>query len=413
VEPSHTQITKYLLIGGGLASSRAGDQIRNADPDGSITLVTDEPFSPYDRPPLSKEFLRRERTADDLTYRSVEDLADRRIDLLTNTRVDSLDPARLTARLSDGSALGFEQALIATGGRPARLGLPGENLLGVHYLRTITDAAAILGDAEAARRVVIIGAGFIGIEAAASLTALGLQVTVLETASRIWPHFADDTIANFFQRYGADRGVDFCTGETATAIRGARRASTVVTASGREWECDLVLIAVGLVPNVELADRAGLTVDGGIVVDSQMRTSHPAIYAAGDVVAYPDPVFGKRRRVEHWGHAEHSGQVAGLNMADVERHYGLLSYVWSDVFDLHVEFAGDESGHDTALVRGDLDAASFTVLYLRDHHLTAYCAVNGDRKDFGPLQKLIRRKVDLTGKDTQLTDPLRALRTLL
>ncbi len=405
--------TKYLLIGGGLTASRAADQIRKRDSDGSITIVTDEPYAPYDRPPLSKELLRKERKPEELLYHPVESLASQNIDLLTGASVHALDLDRRIAHVEPGPDLPFEKALLATGGRPVHLGVPGEELAGVHYLRTLDDANAIIADAEGAERAVIIGAGFIGLEAAASLTELGLRVTVIEMASRVWPRFADPVVADFFQSYCSDRGITFQTGEVASRITGDDRVASVVTSSSGEYDCDLVLVSVGIQPNIELAERAGLRVDDGIVVDSHMRTSNEHVFAAGDVIDYNDPVFDRRRRVEHWGHAEHSGQIAGMNMAGDATEYDMLSYVWSDVFDLHLEFAGDEAEHDRTLLRGNLENGSFTQLYFVKDRLTAYFSVNGPRKEFLPLQKLIRRRLDLRGRDAELANPEQSLRDLL
>jgi len=405
--------TKYLLIGGGLASSQAAKQIRKADPQSPITLVGDEPYVPYDRPPLSKEFLRGEKPREALFFDPEQYLRDHGIDLILGVAVKQLDLASKNAMLANGEAIAFEKALIATGGRPVRLKLRGSDLPGVYYLRTLDDSAAIHAEASPGKRAVFIGAGFIGMEVAASLTQQGVQVTVIEAQPHIWARFADATLAGFFQGYCADKGVTFYTNEMAAEIKGTARSSAVVTRSGREIPCDFVCIGVGIVPNVELAQQAGLKVDNGIVVNEYLQASHPDVYAAGDVANYLDPIFGKRRRVEHWGHAEYCGQVAGQNMAGANRKYDLLTYVWSDIFDLHLQFAGDETEHDQVLVRGRFEDKAFTVLFLKQHVLTAYFAVNTGAKDFGALQRLIRGKKDLSGKEALLQDPTVAVKGLL
>ena len=405
--------TKYLLIGGGLASSQAAKQIRKADPQSPITLVGDEPYVPYDRPPLSKEFLRGEKPREALFFDPEQYLRDHGIDLILGVAVKQLDLPNKTAILAKGEPMTFEKALIATGGRPVRLKLRGSDLPGVYYLRTLDDSAAIHAEASPGKRAVFIGAGFIGMEVAASLTQQGVQVTVIEAQPHIWARFADAALAGFFQGYCADKGVTFYTNEMAAEIKGTARSSAVVTRSGREIPCDFVCIGVGIVPNVELAQQAGLKVDNGIVVNEYLQASHPDVYAAGDVANYLDPIFGKRRRVEHWGHAEYCGQVAGQNMAGANRKYDLLTYVWSDIFDLHLQFAGDESEYDQVLVRGRFEDKAFTVLFLKQHVLTAYFAVNTGAKDFGALQRLIRGKKDLSGKEALLQDPTVAVKGLL
>ena len=404
---------QYLLIGGGLASGQAAKELRGKDPHGSIVLVGEEPHVPYDRPPLSKEFLRGEKSRDELFFDPAQYFRDQRVDLLLGVSVERLDLRTKTAVLGSGDSIAFEKALIATGGRPIRLKLPGGDLPGVYYLRTLEDSAALAAEAGSDRRAVIIGAGFIGMEVAASLTQKGVRVSVIEALPRIWARFADTTLASFVQEYCVQKGVTFSTNEVVTEIRGKDRSSAVVTKSGKEIPCDFVCIGVGIVPNVELAQQAGLKVDNGIVVDEYLQSSHPDIYAAGDVANYFDPLFGKRRRVEHWGHAEYCGQLAGQNMAGARNSYDLLTYVWSDIFDLHLEFAGDESEHDRVLLRGRVAEKSFTVLYLQQNVLRAYFAINVTAREFPVLQGLIKRKKDLAGKETELQDPTFPLKSLL
>jgi NADPH-dependent 2,4-dienoyl-CoA reductase/sulfur reductase-like enzyme len=405
--------TKYLLIGGGLAASQASKQLHKHDESGSVTMICHEPRVPYDRPPLSKQFLRGDTSRDKLEYESQGSLEARGVQLLLGREATRLDLDQKQVCLSDGRSIHFEKALIATGGRPARLDFEGAKLRGVHYLRTLDDAEALVNAAGPGKHVVIVGGGFIGMEAAASLTQRGTGVSVVEAAPRVWSHFAGPTVSGFFQQYCEARGVIFCLNDSVSRILGDGRVESLHTAGGREIDCDAVLIAVGIVPNVELAASAGLDVDNGIVVDQYLRTSHPEVFAAGDVVNFPDPLFAKRRRVEHWGHAEYGGQIAGQNMTGAQNAYALLSYVWSDVFDLHLEFAGDESEHDRAVIRGDVQSGSFSVLYLKNQRLTAYFSVNGKPKEFSPLKKLIRRGVSLEGEDERLADSDAPLRDLL
>lgn len=405
--------TRYLLIGGGLVSSQAAKQLRQLDPDASITLVSEERHPPYDRPPLSKDFLRGETPADKLLYDPEPYFREQNIDLILGVSVERLNQPDKTVSLSDGRQIRFEKALLATGGRPVRLKIPGADLPGVHYLRTIDDSAAIAAEAKAGAKAVVVGAGFIGLELAASLTQRGVQVTVIESQPRIWARFADATLARFVERYCTDRGVTFRTNESVAQIHRHNQAFTVDLKSGTSLACNFVCIGVGIVPNVELVQQAELQVENGVVVNEYLETSHPDIYAGGDVANYPDPLFGKRRRVEHWGHAEYCGQLAAQNMAGARNRYDLLTYVWSDIFDLHLEFAGDETEHDQVLVRGSLDKPPFTLLYLKEHRLRAYFAVNAAAKDFQPLQRLIRGGQDLSAKASQLQDVAVPVKTLL
>jgi 3-phenylpropionate/trans-cinnamate dioxygenase ferredoxin reductase subunit len=404
---------KYLLIGGGVACFQAAKQIRRTDPSGSVLVVSDEPLPPYDRPPMSKEYLLGKKSVADVVYEPAETLAEQRIELALSTRVEKIEPATSIALLANGEAVRFEKALIATGGRPVRLNLPGASHSGVHYLRSAADADSLAFDAHAATGAVVIGGGFIGLEVAASLRRLGLEVTVIEALPYIWARFANQSLSGYVQGYCEERGVRFITGERVSEFRGDGRLEAVVTGSGEVVPCQVVCIGVGIVPNVELAVNAGLIVDNGIVVNEKLETSHAGIYAAGDVVNYFDPLFGKRRRVEHWGHAEYTGQIAGRNMAGENQDYDFLTYVWSDIFDLHLEFAGDESEHDRALLRGSLSEGSFMIIYMKAGLVTAFFAVNVSPREFAAVRQLIRQKKDLSGRESELQDANFNLRGLV
>jgi 3-phenylpropionate/trans-cinnamate dioxygenase ferredoxin reductase subunit len=407
------ETVSYLIVGGGLAASQAAKMIRAKDPEGSIAMVGEERDLPYDRPPLSKEFLRNEKSADALVFDPPSFYEEKKIELVLGDPVTRLDPARKSAHLNSGRAIGFDKALVATGGRPVRLEVPGERLPGVYYFRTLNDARAIAEEAGPGRRAVVVGAGFIGMEVAASLTQRGVHVTVVETSPRIWERFLDASLGGYIETYCLEKGIEFRTRDRVTAFLGSQRVTKAKLRLGDTLACDFVCIGIGITPRTEIAEAAGLEVDNGIVVDEYLRTSHPDVYAAGDVANYPDPVFGRRRRVEHWGHAEYTGQVAGLNMTGNAQVYDLLTYAWSDVFDLHIEFAGDESFHDRTLVRGHMNQGSFAVLHLKQNRLTAYFAVNTDSREFPKLQKLIRRKTDLSGADARLRDASFDLKTML
>jgi NADPH-dependent 2,4-dienoyl-CoA reductase/sulfur reductase-like enzyme len=356
--------------------------------------------------------MRGEKPRDQLFFDSEEALHNRRITRRPGVAVLRLNTTDKTATLNNGETITFEKAFVATGGRPVRLNLPGEHLGGVHYLRTLDDATRISAEARKGARALMIGGGFIGMELAASLTQRGVQVTLIEAGLHIWARFADAALAGAIQAHCEQKGVVIHTGERAREIRGNSRATSVVTMSGKDLPCDFVCIGTGIVPNIELAQDAGLAVDDGIVVNEYLQSSHPDIYAGGDVARYWDPLFAKRRRVEHWGHAEYCGQLAGQNMAGARKPYDLLTYVWSDIFDLHLEFAGDESEHDEMLVRGRLGDPSYMVLYLKQHALTAYFTVNASSKDLPILQRLIRQKTTLSGKEPLLRDPSMPLKTI-
>ena len=405
--------TKYLLVGGGLASLHAAKKIRKNDSHGPVLLIGDDPLPPYDLPSLSKEYLRGIKGEADIIYETKAALEALAVECRLATSVKGIDIVNAYVTLADGDTIRFERLLLAPGTRPRRLDVPGSKLPGVHYLRTMADSRGLAADALPGHRAVVIGAGFIGLETAASLIQMGLSVTVVEAMPEIWPRFADSGLAGFVRKHCEMRGVCFRTGERVEEITGPDRARAVRLASGTSIACDVVCIGIGVIPNIEIAQEAGLEVDNGIVVDSKMQTSRLGIFAAGDVANYPDPVAGRRRRAEHWGHAEYSGQIAGANMSGGAAEYDFVSYVWSDIFDLHIEAAGDEDKIETVIARGEMSASGFTMLYLRDGRLSSYCGVNANPKEFSVLRKLIRNGTSLAGRNAELADPLYPLKTLM
>ena len=397
---------KYLVIGGGLAAFHCAKSLRRTDDEGSILMISEEDVIPYDRPPLSKESIRGEKTLADITYETQDQLTEQRIDITLASGVTGLNATTKTATLANGDLIHYEKAFLGVGGRVIRIPIPGANLSGVYYLRDIGDAEAIQKETSPGKKAVVIGAGFIGIETAASLTQMGVEVTVLEALPHIWARFADEELAGFFQDYCTQKGVTFVTSAMATEIHGENGCvQSVGTKDGTSYPCDFVCVGIGIVPNVELANDAGLSVDNGVVVNQFMQTSDPDVYSGGDVVNYFDPVFERRRRVEHWGHAEYCGQIAGRNMAEGNTTaYDFLSYAWSDIFDLRIETAGDEAEHDKVIVRGKFEDGHFTVLHLKDGALTSYLAVNGELREFTAWRRLIRSKFDLSDKVAELQD---------
>lgn len=394
----------YLLIGGGLASHNAAKAIRELDPQGTILIVGGEPQRPYNRPPLSKDYMQGKTTAEKILAVAPEFYTEHRIDLLLETTVDRLDAQSKTAYLSNGQSVTYGKALLATGGQPVKLDIPGIEGPNVFYLRSLNDATAISKVAREGTRVAIIGGGFIGVELAASLTQRGVHATVIYSGPHLWSRFADERLAGYIQDHCEARGVRFVPDDKASAIQGEGKSTTVVTASGVRVECDFVVVAVGIIPNVELAKGAGLKVDNGVVVDNLLCTTDDDVYAAGDLCNYPDPYFDHRRRVEHWGQADYTGMLAGQNMAGANNRYDLLTYVFSDIFDLHLEFAGDEHLFDRTLLRGRMEDNCFSVLYLKNNLLTAHFSINVKRKQYAPLEELIKARVDLAGKEPQLED---------
>lgn len=405
-----TKVCDFLIAGGGIAAYSAAKKIRRAKPGAAIVMATRDALPPYDLPPLSKEYLRGAKSQADLLYPSA---GIEGVDVMTETEVVGLDVGTRRAELANGQAITFSAALLATGADPIRLPVPGADLPNVFHLRTAADAQAIAAKVVAGARCVVVGAGFIGLEIAASLQQMGAEVTVIEALDRIWPRFGDATITDVVHAACAARGVRFLLSETVVRIDGGALAHAVTTASGEVVACDLVVVGIGIRPNLELARAAGLEIENGVVVDGGMRTSAPSIFAAGDVVSYEDPVSGRRMRGEHWGHAEYSGQLAGGNMAGADARYDFMNYAWSDVYDLHIESAGHIEEYDSVILRGSLEERRFTALYLRRNTLLAYCAINCEPIDFAAYRKLIRSRQNLGSRLAELGDPQVRARSLI
>ena len=396
---------KYLLIGGGLSSAMAAKKIRELDPAGSILIVSAEAHLPYNRPPLSKEYMQGKKPESTIYVEGREFWDANRIGLVLGEAVERLDLPRKRAILARGEPVEFEKALLATGGRPRPLTVPGADLPGVYTFRTVNDAISVSNHAGKGRRAVVIGGGFIGMELASSLTQRGLSVSLVHRGDQVWSKFMDWRLAAHFQSCCESRGVTFYLNSSATEIQGESTVTGVVLDSGHTIPCDLVVVAVGIDLDTHLAKDAGLAMGDGVIVDEHMRTSNPDVYAAGDIANFPDPYFGIRRRVEHWGQADYTGALAGANMAGHAERYDMLTYVFSDIFDLHLEMSGCEQLCQQTLFRGKMTDPGFAMLNLQDGRMTAYYAINLKRKQYGPLGKLIEQKVDLKGKEKQLEDP--------
>ena len=387
----------YLLIGRGLASATAAEAIRKRDPNGSIVLVYNELQRPYNRPPLSKEFLRGE-IGDTGTYGNggiyVHESGwheENRVELL-HGEVTALDPAAKQVRLGDGQTLAYGKLLLATGGRPRILDVPNANLPGIHYLRTLTDSEAIRAELEpGGKTVVVVGSGFIGLETAANALFRHAQVTIVEPMDRPWPTLIPPQLSQYFasqfQRRGATLRYQYSvTGFTAG--EGGRVAGVEIApvnesaaTTAETLACDIAIIGVGVLLNSELAQQAGLEVDPrqGIVVDDHLRASAPDIYAAGDVAAYPDPVVG-RMRFEHWDNAIATGQTAAANMTGGDKVYRHVPYFFSDQFDLVIKMLGYPSDTAHVVVQGTLGQDQFSAYFIEDGILRGAMLVNDDRQ---------------------------------
>jgi len=399
---------RYVIVGGGLAGFNAIPAIRERDPEGRIILVTDEKERPYDRVPLSKRYLQGALSRDGVFLRPQEFYEENHVELATGRRATALRVTAKTLSLADGRELRYEKLLLATGGAPRRLPLPGADLRGIHYLRTLEDSD-VLKDAMAhARKLVVVGGGFIGCEVAAAGVMKGLDTTVIEVGPYLLNMAFDEPTGRWVTDYLASKGLKARCGErTAKFLGSDAHVTGVETTGGTTVPADLVVVGVGLAPNTDLAKAGGLQVDNGILVNEHLQTSVPDVYAAGDVARFFAPVFERHLRVEHYDVAVRHGKVAGANMAGADVAFTELPYFFSDMFELRIHVHGTLGDHDRVLLRGDrrlTDQGGFIQFYLKGARIMAYLGVNRKLKEERAAQKLIASRREFP--DTQpLEDP--------
>jgi 3-phenylpropionate/trans-cinnamate dioxygenase ferredoxin reductase subunit len=360
---------EHLLIGG-FACGYAAAELRKRGANGEILLVGREPDPPYERPPLTKEYLRGEATREDAYVNPASWYGENGVELRTGTNVMSLDVEMRTAKLQGGDEVEFEKALIATGANVNILRVDGANLDRIHYVRTFGNSDNIRADAEQADRVVLVGGSYIACEAAASLKAKGTDCALVMIEEVALSRTFGGRAGRWFQELLESKGIEFHGGETLAAFEGDDHAAAVVTESGQTIEGDMVLVGAGVRPDVMVAQRAGLEVDeetGGIRCDETLQTSVEGIYAAGDVCSYQSPVHGRRLRVEHWDVAMQQGQHAARAMVGDAKPYDAVPYFFSDLADwASLEYVGPATDWDEEIWRGDPDAGEFTLFYVKD-----------------------------------------------
>jgi 3-phenylpropionate/trans-cinnamate dioxygenase ferredoxin reductase subunit len=365
-----------VVVGGGLTGATAALTLRREGFDGPVTLIGTEPHAPYERPPLSKTFLRGESPFDTALVEPEPTYAERDIDLREGSTVVALDLQSRTVALADGEAIPFDRLLLATGARNRRFPIPGLDLPGVLALRTVEEASAIRAAAARGARAVIAGMGFIGSEVAASLRTMGLEVTTVDGGPVPLARVFGESVGSVLASIHRDHGVRMVFGDRVAALEGGDRVERVVTANGERLDCDLAVVGLGVEPVVELGVEAGLAVSNGIDVDERCRTSAPGVFAAGDVANHWHPVFGRSIRVEHWQHAIRHGRAAALNMLGRDAPYAEIHWFWSEQYDRRIEYAGFHTEWDDLVVRGSLETGDFTAFYRKDDRLLAVVAMN-------------------------------------
>jgi 3-phenylpropionate/trans-cinnamate dioxygenase ferredoxin reductase subunit len=386
----------FVIAGAGLAGAKAAETLRAEGFDGRLLLLGEEAERPYDRPPLSKAYLRGESDRDSLYVHPEGFYAAHDIELRPSTPVRSIAPAARQLELAGGERISYQRLLLATGAAPRRLPVPGAELAGVHYLRSRRDADALAAAAARAEHIVVVGTGWIGSEAAASLRQLGRQVTLLGPDTAPLARVLGPEVAGVYRDLHADHGVRLVLGTRVAGFRGTGRVEAVITSDGAAIEGDLVLVGAGAIPRTELAEAAGLPVRNGLLVNEQLEAVGAAgMYAAGDVAAAWHPRYQTYLRVEHWANALNQGPAAARNMLGAGISYARLPYFYSDQYDLGMEYSGLATAWDQVVVRGNLTTRAFIAFWLKDQRVLA--AMNANIWDVvDSTQALIRggRPVD-------------------
>ncbi len=377
-----------VIVGAGHAAGQVIVTLRQKKYDGKITLIGEEKHYPYQRPPLSKKFLAGELAAERLYVKppSFYDKPD--IELHLGTSIIRIDAAGKTVTDADGNVYHYENLIIATGARVRRLDVPGSGLAGVHYLRNIQDVTAMQEYMYEDKRLVIIGAGYIGLEVAAVAAGKGLQVTVIEMAERVMSRVVSEQVSEFYQAEHRQQGVNLMLSTGLAGFSGSAALEQVELTDGTSVAADFVLICIGVIPNVELAVDAGLDVDNGIRVDDRCRTSDASVYAVGDCTNHPNSILGQRLRLESVHNALEQAKTVARNICGDDLQYAQVPWFWSDQYDLKLQIAGISHGYDRTVLRGDPASRAFSCLYLRDGQLIAIDSINSP-KDFMQSKALI------------------------
>lgn len=377
-----------VIAGAGQAAAQAIVSLRQGGFSGSITLVGEEPYLPYQRPPLSKKFLAGEMELERLYLRPAQFYADHAVTVRLGTRVERIDCVGRTVRF-DGRDTHYDKLVLATGSHVRRVPIPGQELPEVHYLRTIDDVRGIQGGFAPGHRMVVVGGGYIGLEVAAVAVRAGLEVTVVEIADRVMARVVAPPISRFYLAAHQHAGVRFCLETGVTEIRRApARGVEVVCTTGAALPADLVVVGVGINPTTQLAEEAGLKCATGIIVDEFCRTSDAHVYAAGDCTNHPNPLLGRRLRLESVHNAQEQGKTAALSILGKPEAYAQIPWFWSDQYDLKLQMVGLAEQYTAMVMRGDPDTRSFAAFYFVGERLIAVHAINTPR-EFMLSKKLI------------------------
>ena len=388
-------VNTIVIAGAGHGAGQVVATLKQKRFAGKIILIGDEAQLPYQRPPLSKKFLSGDLDAERLHFKPPSFYDDPQIDVHLNTRIERIDRAGKKVIVSDGVEFAYDKLVLALGSRVRKIEVPGHDLPGIHYLRSIADVEAIRSKMSGNKNVVIIGAGYIGLEVAAVCRQRGLDVTVIEMADRVMNRVVSPNVSDYYQLEHTKHGVKLLLSTGLAAFKGKRRFKRAITDDGQEIAADFAVVGIGILPNSEIAEAAGLDVNNGIVVDDTCRTADPDVYAIGDCTSHPNTIYGRRLRLESVHNALEQAKTAASNICGVESHYSQVPWFWSDQYELKLQIAGLSEGYDDVVLRGDPSNGSFACCYLKDGVLIAVDAINSPR-EFMQSKALIakRAKID-------------------
>ncbi|WP_454634786.1 FAD-dependent oxidoreductase [Bradyrhizobium cenepequi] len=397
----------YLIVGGGAAAVTAAATLRLQNTSASVMILSAEDWPPYYRPALSKQFLLGRSSGPQILIHPESFYREQRIELALGHQAVSLDPGTQTLTTSTGQQIRYEHLLIATGSHPKRLSIAGATLPGVHHLRGMAECETVRREITAgAKHAVVLGASFLGMEIAMSLIDLGLNVTIIECRDLVLPHLESANLSIHFKCHVEQRGATVLMSETIAAIRGIDRVAEVETASGATLPCDLLMVSVGVTPATEFLTKSGIELDRGLViVDDQLRTNAPNVFAAGDVTSFQDPVFAQRRHIEHWDNAIKQGRLAALNMLGHRMRYDEVSYFFCDIGDISFSMLGAPEQAREHVARGSLAEKSFALIYLADDVPRACFSVGRPVEETRSIEGLIRYRVNIGNMKSKLDDP--------
>lgn len=397
-----------VIVGAGQSAIQCITSLRKEDYPGLITLVGEEEHLPYQRPPLSKGFLEDTVSNERLYFKKLEFFVENKVQLKLGTKAEEIDIENNNIHLSDNTKLSFDKLVFATGSSVRKLDFPGKDLNSIHYLRGLDDALSIKKDLKTRQNIVVVGAGYIGLEVAAIAAKQNKSVTVIEMADRVMNRTVDPQISDYYLKLHQKNGVTFKFNTSLKEIVGASNPEKVICSDGTEVKADMVIIGAGIMPNVELAENAGLSCDNGIVVNEFGKTDHANIYACGDCTNHPNKLLNKKIRLESVHNAMEQSKTVASSIINKSIEYNQIPWFWSDQYDHKLQIVGLSGEHDKVIMRGDMSEAKFMLLYTKDEKLIAVDAVNNS-KEFLICKKLVANKVtikpdEISNPETNLND---------